>query len=44
MTFNIENPGRGLQQPPSEDVLQKMSQEDEGWDNRTLADILKTWS
>ena len=28
--FCIENPGRGLQQPPSKDVLQKIPQEDEG--------------
>ena len=27
---NIENPGRGMQQPPSEDGLQKMAEEDEG--------------
>ena len=27
--FNIENPG-GLQHPPLENVLQKMSQEDDG--------------
>ena len=28
--LNIENPGNELQHPPSEDVLQKMAQEDEG--------------
>ena len=28
--FCIENPGRGLQQPPSKDVLQKILREDEG--------------
>ena len=28
--YGIENPGTGLQQPPSEDVLQKIPQEDEG--------------
>ena len=30
--ISIENPGRGMQQlpPPSEDVLQKIPQEDEG--------------
>ena len=26
----VENPGRGLQQPPYEDMLQKIPQEDEG--------------
>ena len=35
--LNIENPGRGLQQPPtSKDVLQQMAQEDEGKGNISL--------
>ena len=29
-TFRKENPGRGSNNPPSEDVLQKIPQEDEG--------------